>query len=340
MEDERDWRLASDWLSPTRLHDSPVEYDFPGDRFIPNRSLMDLDQAHGALTNRIVERPTYQMKFSVRGSPKSSRKLSPHIDEIQRSNMESPTCKPLRRFPKGESRILDAPNIKHDYYLNIMDWGKTNILAVALDTKLFLWNANTCKVDQLSEVRENNYPASVCWSEDGKVIAAGYSFPRIQLYDAESLNPVRWLDGQRGRVGSIAWKGHILTSGSSSGAIINHDVRVRNSLLSCIRVHKGEVCGLKWSSTGSILASGGNDNLVYLWDACKMSSKHHVHRFDHHCAAVKALAWCPYKYNVLASGGGSGDGSIKIWNTQKGTCTSNTETNAQANMWAAMEQAS
>lgn len=121
----------------------------------------------------------------------------------------------------------------------------------------------------------------------------------------------------------------MLTSGSSTGAIINHDVRVRNSFLCRIKVHKAEVCGLKWSITGNILASGGNDNLVYLWDACKMSSKHHVHRFDHHCAAVKALAWCPHDYNMLASGGGSSDGCIKIWNAQKGTCTSSTETRAQ-----------
>lgn len=29
MDDVCDWRLQSDWYSPTRLHNSPVEYDFP-----------------------------------------------------------------------------------------------------------------------------------------------------------------------------------------------------------------------------------------------------------------------------------------------------------------------
>lgn len=96
------------------------------------------------------------------------------------------------------------------------------------------------------------------------------------------------------------------------------------------KVHKSKVCGLKWSETGNFLASGGNDNLVYLWDKCKMSSTHHVHRFDGHCAAVKSLAWSPHNYNVLATGGGSSDGSLKIWNTQKGTCISSTDIKAQA----------
>ena len=27
-----------------------------------------------------------------------------------------------------------------------------------------------------------------------------------------------------------------------------------------------EVCGLKWSASGQQLASGGNDNLIHIWD--------------------------------------------------------------------------
>lgn len=89
------------------------------------------------------------------------------------------------------SHILDVPNIRNDYYLNIMDWGKTNILAIALDRKLYLWNADNHKIGVLSEVSENNYASSVSWSEDGKMVAAGYKCSRIQLHDAESLKPVR-----------------------------------------------------------------------------------------------------------------------------------------------------
>ncbi|KAK6135548.1 hypothetical protein DH2020_030719 [Rehmannia glutinosa] len=351
MDVECDSRIQSDWYSPTRLHDSPVEYDFPGDRFIPNRSLMDLDQAHGVLTNRKTQPPCntksqieYRKKLEnltldsegrpfqmmvFRGSPKSSRKPSHLIDEMRHSD-EISIHKPLRRFPKSESRILDAPNLKQDFYLNIMEWGKTNILAVALGTKIYLWNADNRRVEELSEAGENDYPASVSWSEDGKMLAAGYRGSTMQLYDAESLKPVRSLNGHQRRVASIAWNGHLLTTGSGDRTIINHDVRARNSIACCIKAHRGEVCGLKWSSTGNILASGGNDNLVYLWDVCKMSSMHHVYRLNDHRAAVKALAWCPYNCNVLASGGGLADGSLKIWNTQKGTCINSIDTKAQA----------
>ena len=30
--------------------------------------------------------------------------------------------------------------------------------------------------------------------------------------------------------------------------------------------HNGEICGLQWRADGELLASGGNDNVVNIWD--------------------------------------------------------------------------
>lgn len=106
-------------------------------------------------------------------------------------------------------------------------------------------------------------------------------------------------------------------------------VRARNNVTSRLQAHKEEVCGLKWSERGNILASGGNENLIFIWDSAKMSSSSFTYCFDGHNAAVKALAWCPYQSDVLASGGGTQDGCIKTWNVQKGTCISSIDTKAQ-----------
>lgn len=38
-----------------------------------------------------------------------------------------------------------------------------------------------------------------------------------------SHKQVRDLQGHQSRVGCVAWKGHVLTSGSKDRAIINHD---------------------------------------------------------------------------------------------------------------------
>lgn len=62
------------------------------------------------------------------------------------------------------------------------------------------------------------------------------------------------------RVGSLAWNHHILTSGSRSGIIHHHDVRVADHHVGTLKIHEQEVCGLKWSHDGRYLASGANDN--------------------------------------------------------------------------------
>ncbi|KAJ4728932.1 cell division cycle 20.2, cofactor of APC complex-like [Melia azedarach] len=351
--------VETDWYSPRRLLSSPIDFYFPGDRFIPNRSLMNLDQAHGLLTNTTKEyhnpkfsdayrkkvaenltldsegRPFRMLVF--RGNPKSCRKSNNGIDELRREDASalrnSPKqCQP-RRLPKKEARILDAPNLRNDYYLNIVDWGRNNILAIALGQVLYLWKGESGKVQKLLEVLEgNDHPTSVSWSQDARNLSVGYMGSKLQLWDAETSKLVRNLEGHEGRVATASWNhwnNHILTSGSQDKSIINHDVRISNSATSCIKAHDGEVCGLKWSNEGNLLASGGDDNLVYIWEPSKMSSPNFLHRFNDHRAAVKALAWCPYQLNVLASGGGTQDGCIKIWNLQKGTCISNIDTKSQ-----------
>lgn len=52
-------------------------------------------------------------------------------------------------------------------------------------------------------------------------------------------------------------------------------------------------------------------------------------KLTQHQAAVKALAWCPWQRNVLASGGGTADRTIRIWNTSTGINTKYVDTHSQ-----------
>ncbi|KAE8720199.1 UDP-glycosyltransferase 89A2-like [Hibiscus syriacus] len=294
---------------------------------------MDLDRAHGLLTNRTTQFNTgssfneaYRQKlidnlsldsqgrpFKIivfRGCPKLCRKSIHFVDELRQevATIFDKDCKqtPYRCIPKGEKRVLDAARLRNDYYANIMSWGNNNILAVALSPELCLRNSEDQRVQKLFQVRGgNDWPTSVTWSEDARTLAFGYMCSSLQLWDAESSKLIRNLDGHSGRIASTAWNGRILTSGSSDKSIINYDVRAANSMASCIKQHADE------STEGNRLASGGNENLLYIWEAPKMSSSKFLHRLSDHCAAVKALAWCPYQYNVLASGGGLSDGVLR-----------------------------
>ena len=54
-----------------------------------------------------------------------------------------------------------------------------------------------------------------------------------------------------------------------------------------------------------------------------------VHSLAGHQAAVKALAWCPFQSNLLATGGGTADRCIKFWNTSTGAMLNSIDTGSQ-----------
>ena len=79
-------------------------------------------------------------------------------------------------------------------------------------------------------------------------------------------------------------------SGCRSGAIHHHDVRVAQHHVSTLQGHTQEVCGLKWNSNGTLLASGGNDNLLNIWKANSgslLTETEPVYTFNEHQSAVK-----------------------------------------------------
>jgi len=131
-----------------------------------------------------------------------------------------------------------------------------------------------------------------------------------------------------GRVGSLAWNGAVhslLSSGSADALVSNHDLR-QHCVISVYKAHNQEVCGLKWSNDGSNLASGGNDNLLHIWDIQRTIPRCTLTK---HSAAVKALAWSPFQRNLLVSGGGTKDCNLCSWNTSTGCLLSSTNTESQ-----------
>ncbi|KAL0844463.1 hypothetical protein Bca101_017709 [Brassica carinata] len=228
---------------------------------------------------------------------------------------------------------MDAPDLVDDFYLNVLDWSSANVLAVALDSSVCLWDASSGSVTYLVTYDEDKGPVtSVNWAHDGVNLGVGLNNGQVHIWDCETKSLVTTLEGcHHTRVGSLAWNSHILTTGGMDGGIFNNDVRIRSYLVSSYKGHTQEVCGLKWSGSDQRLASGGNDSLVHIWDrrSSTSSSTQWLHRLRGHTSAVKALGWCPFQSNLLASGGGGEDGKIKFWNTQTGACLNSVDTGSQ-----------
>ena len=235
-----------------------------------------------------------------------------------------------RVIPQSPERILDAPELMDDYYLNLLDWNADNILGVALGESVYLWNAANGAITPLMQTSGDGcHVTSIAWAPAGaQMMAIGTSDHRVQLWDTEKCQLVRTMEGHAGRVGVLSWNRNQITSGARDATILHRDARAPGRPLAALRAHTQEVCGLKWSLNGAQLASGGNDNLLHVWDERRLASPP-LHAFTQHKAAVKALAWCPWQKHVLASGGGTADRTIRFWNVQTGQLINAVDTHSQ-----------
>ncbi|KAK9464641.1 WD40-repeat-containing domain protein [Lipomyces arxii] len=234
--------------------------------------------------------------------------------------------KQLRSISKVPFRVLDAPELADDFYLNLVDWSSSNVLAVGLARSVYLWSAYTGSVSKLCELGEHDLVTSVAWLPEGKYVAVGSHRGVVQIWDAEAERKLRTMDGHTSRAGSLAWHGHILSSGSRDKSILLRDVRASGSYFRRLTGHKQEICGLKWSYEDDKLASGGNDNKLFVWNSTSDSP---LLKFTEHVAAVKAIAWSPHQRGILASGGGTADQRIKFWNTLTGRQINEIDTGSQ-----------
>lgn len=232
-----------------------------------------------------------------------------------------------RRVLTAPERVLDAPGLVDDYYLNLLDWSSGNQVAIGLERSVYIWSAESGSVSSLLECPADTYISSVKWSGDGAYVAAGLGTGEVQIWDVEEGTKLRSMYGHDTRVSVMGWNKHVLSTGARSGLVFNHDVRVADHKIAELVSHTSEVCGLEWRADGAQLATGGNDNLVSIWDARHLNAP--KFQKTNHKAAIKALAWCPWQSNLLATGGGSHDRHIHFWNTTSGARVNSIDTGSQ-----------
>ncbi len=206
------------------------------DRFIPNRSAMDLeksshsvllsqyssfegDKTDGALSdddfpggnavasNMAEYNSTILQRMGEGGSKKRNRILSfdncapaprgntihdldilrcsPSFNSTVYRNDDRSTKLVNRHIPSSPSRVLDAPDMMDDYYLNLLSWSSTNVLAVALSQKVYLWDAETGRIEELCNFEDRGMDAnvsSVSWiQEGGGYLAVGTSWVSLSF---------------------------------------------------------------------------------------------------------------------------------------------------------------
>jgi cell division cycle 20-like protein 1 (cofactor of APC complex) len=137
--------------------------------------------------------------------------------------------KQVRKISKMPFKVLDAPSLQDDFYLNLVDWSASNVLAVGLGRAVYIWSACTSRVTKLCEVPVDDSITSVGWSHRGSHLAVGTNSGETQIWDTNHCKLVRTLQGHLSRVGTVAWNGSIVSTGSRDRNILQRDLRANNN---------------------------------------------------------------------------------------------------------------
>ena len=124
--------------------------------------------------------------FSFR--QESKPKLSFFDSLMTRSNQsETATAQILRKINPKPYKVLNAPNLLDDFYLNLLDWSSKNDIAVGLGNSIGLWCTNQTQESILCTYDRNpqKYVSSVIWSESGDNLAVGTSQGEVEIYDGK-----------------------------------------------------------------------------------------------------------------------------------------------------------
>lgn len=236
-----------------------------------------------------------------------------------------------RHIPTAPVKVLDAPQLADDFYLNLMHWSSTNCLAVALQGTVYSWDASTASVSCLLNLEGGDTVASVAWSMSGKLLHVGTTKGECSVWDVQAEKRIRVFQDHGARVAAGAWSTNTLATGSKDKTVRLRDIRAPDDAFQVLKGHTQEVCGLAWSPDCRLLASGSNDNTARVWDSCALrrpgcpvgdggaaERNSSLYTMSAHKAAVKALAWSPHTRGLLATGGGTADKCIRMWSTSSG----------------------
>jgi cell division cycle 20-like protein 1 (cofactor of APC complex) len=266
-------------------------------------------EVHGSLHHR----PRGQADVRPGAWAEDLKQLSANLSDSSVSSLfslEATSKKNIVALPSDPFKILDIPGVEDDYYTNLLSWSYQDQIGICLDNTVYLFDYRTNDITTFYEAYKVEKVTSLTFDPYGERLAMGNILGQVSIWDVERKKELLCIDKHIDRVSCLDWSDKGLLSGSKDKNVFWCDIRMRRFTAAKYQGHTQEVCGIKWNSDNTRFASGGNDNRAFAWETTSTKPLMTLN----HRAGVKALCWATNHRDILITGGGLADRTIKSWN--------------------------
>ncbi|KAL9087892.1 MAG: hypothetical protein Q9165_006454 [Trypethelium subeluteriae] len=241
-------------------------------------------------------------------APTRARKTQRQVPIIPFRYVSQSTDSPKLTY--GVDTVLDAPSLRDDYYCSLLSYSHTvKCLAVGLGSQVYLWSESdgvnsppglNSNADHHAHVTSLSFSSA----QGGQaVLAIGRANGRVTLWSPLDDEP-RFDSDQPHPVSCVAFNNMPVKrpSARDPALLVNHEellvgdevghVYLYNiewpseqdrdlfgypgamNLIARLAVHDQQICGLAWSASGHLFATGGNDNTCCLFEIRKILASH------------------------------------------------------------------
>jgi cell division cycle 20-like protein 1, cofactor of APC complex len=157
---------ATTFHDPTRSNTPPTKAPLPPPTLTPSTPHKNLfsymsPRHHVSYSGHLTPSRTPHSRHGPNLNARAEiYSLSP-IKQGSQMMLLSPRKTP-RAVPKVPYKVLDAPDLADDFYLNLVDWGSQNILGVGLGQCVYMWNSTSGRVTKLCDLPDDTV-TSVNW---------------------------------------------------------------------------------------------------------------------------------------------------------------------------------
>lgn len=173
--------LSYNYLLQNNFFGFNQDFNDPILRSLGKNSNIDLESYNitDSNSNGNIKSKIFKYKTETKKKPSSKINLGETFEKMN-SKLNY-----IRKIPNKPYKIIEAPGLLDDFYLNLLDWSSKNDIAVGLNNSVFLWSSNKTHLLNLFTYEQEKYVSSIIWNQSGTELAVGNSEGIVEIWDGK-----------------------------------------------------------------------------------------------------------------------------------------------------------